>query len=215
MPKRRGRNGGGKVDSTIVPFHYINSSQFAGGILTFFLIPAAFPRVLTEADAWCHFRVKKLSMRLLPTSPSTVPQALGYVGGVEDTPPANFSQVSELIPSTVKGVGQTTPSSWVHVPKSDLAGPFPWYKTIQGTADPTEESPGAIIAVGTGTEAVIIEFKGKFEFKTSVATANTPMQLQLRECVRRERMLNAQIVERDRILKILANASDGKTKITP
>lgn len=207
MP-RKGRRGGGRPDSVIIPFHYTNSTAFAAGIYQSFLIPALFPRVLAEADAWCHFRIRKLSFRLLPTSPSTVPQAVGYVGGVEDTPPATFVQVSELIPSTIKGVGQTTPSAWVHVPKIDLAGPFPWYKTIQGTADPTEESPGSIIAVGTGTEAVIIEFKGKFEFKTAVATANTPAALAARSALRRERIDHALSYERDRILKILATSGN-------
>lgn len=205
MP-RKGRRGGGGQDSCVIPFHYVQSTTFTSGVYQSFMIPALFPRVLVEADAWCHFRIRKLSFRLLPTSPSTVPQALGYVGGIEDTPPATFVQVSELLPSTVKGVGQTTPSPWVHVPKTDLAGPFPWYKTIQGTADPTEESPGSIIAVGTGSEAVIIEFKGKFEFKTAVATGNTPAALAARVALRRERIDHALSAERDRILKILATS---------
>jgi len=197
-----------------MPFAFTLNTAFTGGVVQFYLLPALFPRPSVEADVWAHFRVRKLSMRLMPTSPSTVAQALGYVGGLEDTAPSTFSQVSELIPSAIKGVGQTVPSSWIRVPRVDLAGPFPWYKTISGAADVTEESPGQIIAVGTGTEAVTIEFKGIFEFKTSVAAANTPSALKMRELVRKERTESARAIERDKLLKILAKPSDG-TKFAP
>jgi hypothetical protein len=207
MPRKKGRKGGGKgSDSCTVPFHYTLSSAFTAGILTLFANPASFPRVLVEADAWAHFRIRKLAFRLMPTSPSTVAQAIGYVGGIQDTPPGSFSQISELIPSAIKGVGQTVPSSWVHVPRVDLAGPFPWYKTIAGSADSTEESPGQIIAVGTGTEAVVIEFKGQFEFKTALAAANTPSALKFFELVRKERIESARSQTRDRLLAILATS---------
>ncbi len=190
-----------------MPFHYVVNTTFTAGVLSMTLAPALFPRVQLEADVWAHFRVRKLSFRLLPTSPSTVAQALGFVGGIEDTPPSTFQQVTELIPSTIKGVGQTVPSPWVHVPKRDLAGPFPWYKTVPGTADSTEESPGQCIAVGTGTEAVTVEFKGVIEFKTSLNSANTPLAVRLREMIRKERQAFVLEAEKNRLLKVMAGSS--------
>lgn len=187
-----------------MPFHEVSSGAFAAGVFTFLVNPAAFPRVILEADVWAHFRIRQFSFRLLPTSPSTVPMAAGYIGGVEDTAPSTLVQVSELLPSCIKGVGQTTPSNWVRVPRADLAGPFPWYKTVLGTADPTEESPGQFVCVGTGTEAFLVEFKGVFEFKTSVNNANTPLARELRARIREERIKVVRDSERAALLKVLS-----------
>jgi len=214
MPRKGGRKGGGGSDSIRVPFHFVNSGALVAGLFGFSLLPASFSRMAQEADAWAHFRVPKLSFRLLPTSPVTVAQAAGYIGGVQDTNPSTLQQVTELLPSCVKGVGQTTPTNWVHVQRSELAGCFPWYKSVAGTADATEESPGTISIVGTGTEAFIIELKGVFEFKTSVNISNTPAAVRMRALVRQERVDAARRVEREALLKILSVGSDP-TKITP
>jgi len=79
-----------------MPFHSISNGSLAAGVVSFPLAPLAFSRVTLEADVWAHFRVRKLSFRLLPTSPSTATQAAGYVGGVQDTTPATLLQVVEL-----------------------------------------------------------------------------------------------------------------------
>jgi len=129
---------------------------------------------------------------------------LGYIGGVEDTPPATLQQMAELITSCIKGVGQTVPTNWVHVPRIDLAGPFPWYKTVAGTADPTEESPGQVVITGSLTEAYIAEYRGVFEFKTSVNSANTPLNAKYRALMREERLRLMAERERDSILKVLS-----------
>jgi len=196
-----------------MPFHYSLASSLASGTVFFAVQPATFPRVALEADVWAEFRVRKLAFRLLPTSPSTVAQAAGYIGGIQDTAPSTYAQVVELLPSCLKGVGQTIPSSWVHVSKSELAGVFPWYKSIAGSQDPSEESPGSVIVVGTGTEAYNIEFKGVFEFKVAVNSANTPLALKLREAVRKEKLDLVMAAERKILLKIL-QGSDPQ-KITP
>jgi len=155
-----------------------------GGPMT----PLLFPRLAVEADAWAHFRVKRLSFRLHPTSPKTAAQACCYIGGVQDTPPATFSAISEVLSSCINGVGSTVPSDWVHVLKSEVAGPFPWYKSVAGTADSTEEAPGSFQVVGTGTETFTLEFRGIFEFKTAVATTNTPVALAARRQLHLERV---------------------------
>lgn len=211
MPGKRGRKGG-MGDGAVIPFHISLSGSLAAGAFSFNLNPSAINRLLIEADAWAHFRVRSFSFRLLPTSPSTVAQAAGFVGGIQDTPPASYLQVSELLPSCVKGVGQTIPTSWVRVSRSDLAGPFPWYKTIPGSADATEEAPGSVIVIGTGTEAYNIEMKGKFEFKTSVNSGNTPLSAELRAKIREERQALAIRKERDILLRILSTTSLQKSQ---
>jgi len=205
MPHRKGRkHGKGGVDSATIPFHYCLANSFVAGVFGFNLQPTNIPRLLLEADVWCHFRIRKFSFRLLPTSPVTVAQGAGYVGGVEDTPPATYIQIAELIPSCLKGVGQTVPTNWVHVPRSDLAGPFPWYKAIPGSADATEESPGVVVVVGTGTETFNLEMKGVFEFKTAVNAANTPAALNARRIIREERLRVMRAKERDSLMRVLS-----------
>ncbi len=207
MGKGRGRKGGGRIDSCRVPFHYTFNTAFTAGTYNFSLSPASFPRILAEADAWALFRVPKFSFRMLPTSPVTVAQACGFLGAVQDNNPVTFATLTEILPCAIKGVGQTTPTQWVHVTKRELAGPFPWYKTIAGTPDGSEEQPGFVFAVGTGTEAVIIETRGIFEFKIAVATANTPLAQEMRRALRAERTLALMVREKEQLMRILAAAS--------
>ncbi len=187
-----------------MPFHTVINGNFAAGLTSIGVAPSSFARVLVEADVWALFRVRKLAFRLMPTSPSTVAQAGGFIGAIQDGPPGSFAQIVELLSSCVKGVGQTVPSSWVHVTRQELAGPFPWYKTIAGTPDATEESPGTIYVAGTGTEAVTVEVKGVFEFKTGVNSANTPLAIRLRQEIRAERLQLYKQRERDTLLRILS-----------
>jgi len=205
MPRKTGRKVGGRQDSCTMPFHFFFSTAMVGGTLNLTCTPANFSsRAGVEADAWAHFKVRNLRFRLHPNTDSGLnPRAAGWVGGVQDTPPSTITQVMELLPSTIITDNQTTPSDWVSVPKADLAGPFPWYKTVAGAADPTEESPGAIIIAGTGTEVIQLEIRGIFEFKTSVATANTPAARMLRERVRAERLASLTQKEKEVLLKIL------------
>ena len=200
MGRKGGRKGG---DSCIMPFHYVQQGTLSGGVSSFALCPSNFPRPQTEADTWAHFRVKSLAFRLHPTSSSGNDQAIGYVGGVQDTNPSTIVQVGELLPSAFMDHVCTVPTEWVRPSKAELAGPLPWYKALPGSADPTEESPGTMIVVGTATQSFVAEYRGVFEFKTSVATANTPMALKLRESVRNEKLLLTQLAEKDRLLKIL------------
>lgn len=206
----------GGRDSSTIPFHSIASGALVSGGVAILANPAGLsPRCSIEADAWAHFRLLSLKFRMLPTSPITGLQVAGFVGGVQDTPPATVSDTAELLPSTVKGVGQTTPTEWVKVPRADLAGPFPWYKAIAGAADPTEESPGNLILRGTGTDTYSLELRGVFEFKTSVSTANTPAAILLRQRAREERLSNMTQAERGVLLKILGGAATAAAGKVP
>lgn len=205
MPK--GRKSGAKGgDSCIFPFHQVLQSALVGGVLRFPLGPntPTTPRGLVEADTWAHYRVRSFSFRLLPTANTVNDLAAGYVGGIEDTPPSTIANVVELLPSCFLSARSTIPTEWCRPSKAELAGPLPWYKTIPGTADATEENPGTVCVVGTGTEAFDLEMRGILEFKTAVATANTPLALAARSKLREERVRAMMLAERELLLKILA-----------
>jgi hypothetical protein len=214
MARKGGKNG---RDSCDMPFHYIFTGSLTSGANAQLLTPALFPRVGTEADAWAHFRVKKLAFRHLKhLSTLNGPQVAAFVGGVQDSPPATVAAASEVLSSAYLGEFQTVHSEWVHVTKAELAGPFPWYKTVAGAADPSEESPGYFSVVGPGSDSFYIEFRGTFCFKVSLATANTPVALDARRRIREERVANVVRAERDVLLKILSTApTAGVVKLNP
>jgi hypothetical protein len=193
-------------DSCEIPFHTIFQSTLSGGAFGF---PAApnnnvSARLFVEADAWAHFRIKKLKFRLLCNDTITALLGVGFVGGIQDTPPANTTQLAELLTSTFRGIQQTVPSDWMSVPKKDLAGPLPWYKTVIGSADSTEEAPGAIVLCGSASSAFTLEMRGVFEFKTSVATANTPLYSEFLRFTREKRVAKIDEVERAKLVKVLS-----------
>ena len=193
-----------KVDSERIPFHAIQTGAMVSGNTQVLGIPASMaPRLGVAADVWAHYRIRKLKFRLHPSADANA-QAAGWVGGVQDTTPTTVTMVSELIPATYLAGEATVPTEWVVVPKVDLAGPFPWYKTVSGTPDTTEEYPGMICIAGTGTGAYAIELRGEYEFKTAVNTGNTPAAVALRAKLRDERINRIKKLEQDRILAILS-----------
>jgi len=195
-----------------MPFHFVYNNALAAGLSVVTCNPAGLsPRSLIEADAWTHFRLRKLKFRLLPptAAPAQV-QAAGFVGGIQDTPPASLSNVVELLPAAVLGSRQTVPTAWISPSKSELAGALPWYKTIQGSADPTEEAPAQLVVAGTTTEGYVLEVSGVFEFKGAVATANTPAAIKLREELRVLRLARVDAVERERLLAVLGTTRTAK-----
>ncbi len=198
------RNGKGR-DKCFVPFHIIISSGLTTGTASFLLQPSATwgSRVLAAADEWAHFRVKSLKFRAHRTSSITATQVVGFVGGVQDTPPATSTDIAQLLPSVILTTTTTVPTEWCSVSPSELAGPFPWYKSVAGAADATEESPGYMCVAGTGSEVYFIEARGVFEFKTSVATANTPAELALMLAKRSQREAEARSRARQQLLRVL------------
>jgi hypothetical protein len=165
---------------------------------------------LTEADAWTHYRVKKLKFRLVPFTPHVGLLAVGYVGGIQDTPPATVAAILELLPASLIGPTQTVYTQWISPSKSELAGPLPWYKTIQGTADSTEEAPGQVALAGTVADGYAVELSGVLEFKGSVATANTPAALKVREELRALRQSRIDALEKERLLSVIGSTKTAK-----
>lgn len=206
-----------RVDSAVVPFHSIVISAFTSGVANFGISPNAVlspTRLVAAADEWAHFRIKSLAFRLHPGT-RTSAQIACAVGGVQDTPPATIAQAGEVIPSCFLAVNTTVPSEWCRVPPADLAGPLPWYKSVVGAADATEEAPGNFIILGTGSESFTLEAKGVFEFKTAVATGNTPMELGMRLALREERIKAHALKERQRLLAALAGTVSTATPDAP
>jgi len=116
------------------------------------------------------------------------------MGGVQDSTPAGVAPVMEMIPSLyVSSTIQTIPQ-YVSVPRADLAGPFPWYKAIPGTADVTEEAPGLLVGYtnGVAAQTVIIEVDGEIEFKTAITSIATPEEAELRARILELRVREAQ-----------------------
>lgn len=177
-----------KSDTSVVDFHIIGTLSLSAGVNTLQVSPSGFNSLSTRfgnmADGWGHFRVRRLRFRLLPSLAATANiVVMGYVGGIEDTTPATVATVGELMASTSMQAGacQTVPSNWVNVPRVELAGPFPWYKAINGAATTTEEAPGLICFAGTGTQTFYFEFYVTFEFKVALDPGNTPMAISLRK----------------------------------
>jgi hypothetical protein len=209
MPKGGRKGGRGRQDSCLFPFHNILQSALTGGVNAFIVSPnnSLSPRALTEADCWTHFRVRRLRFRLHPQGAGNTLQAVGYIGGIQTTAPATVAQVGELLPSVPLGGDANCPTSWVNVSRGDLSGPLPWYKTIPGAADAEESAPGALCVAGTGTDTFCLEMSGVFEFKTAVATANTPFAVELRERLRTEMIRLVRTAERERMLKVLSTST--------
>jgi hypothetical protein len=206
-------------DGCLVPFKYALIATMTAGISNVAMTPSSTSlsptRLPAAADEWAHFRVRRFRFRLHPLNAVNNAQCAGYVGGVQDTPPGAFGAVSELLPSTVLGADTTIPSSWVDIPKEDLAGCFPWYKTVPGGADPTEEQPGSIQIAGTGTDVYLLEMEGVFEFKTAVGTGNTPEEVALRLRLKEIHAKQRVEVERTRALRLIQGPQQNCVVVVP
>ncbi len=199
MPKRVD-----KRDGCVMPVHYLFTGSLVSAATTILMCPSVFPRALIEADTWAHFRVKSLRFRVHP--PTTAPTQFhigAYLPGVQDTAPNSLANAAELLNSAVISNRSTAPTQWVKVSKADLAGPIPWYKSLQGAASTTEEAPGYLVVIGTGTEVYNIEVYATFEFKAAVASNNTPAELKLLAQFREKRAAREREAERKYVIELL------------
>jgi len=221
--KSRSSPAGSRGDSCLMPFHHIVDLTVTGAAGAISCNPTGLSsRALSEADNWAHFRLLRFKFRILPQDQPPVPgttdlirAVAGYCGAVEDTPPATAADIMELLPSTYMPGSQTIPTKWVTVSPKELAGAFPWYKTIPGTADSTEEAPGQLChfdSAAGSTSSYVIEWMGVFEFKTSVSATNTPLAAKLRQVVRDERKRAADEMERKKLQQVLAPQPSAKTQ---
>jgi len=179
-----------------VPFSGINAVTLSGGAGATPIQCSTFGRIAAIADTFELYRFVRLKYRIHANATSrTGLQTSGYYPGIVDTTPTTNAQVGENLHLCVLGISQVVPSNWVNVSKSALTGYFPWYKTIAGSVDTSEEVQGNIYHVGAGTEIVLLEVQGVVEFKSPSSTGNTP-------AMRSAKKLEA---ERARIIKILGS----------
>jgi hypothetical protein len=175
---------------------------------------AGFTRLGGFADNFASFKIQRLRFRIHCNN-ATSGTAACFVGSVQDTSPSTLPQVMEVLPAAILGLVQQVPTNWVEVPKADLAGPLTWYKSLLGTADATEESPGLLVLVHTTLVAYTVEIEGNYLFKTAVAPANTPMALKLAQEIRASRVLAAQDRERVALRRLLQGAVSSPTAMGP
>lgn len=194
------------ITTTRLPFHYAVSVATSSGAAQVNLAPSTFPRVLEVADSFDLYRVNKFKFRIGNSTTTAVNeiQTAGFYPGVTDNAPASFNDVSENVYSCVKHIQQQCWTEWVNVPNVVLRGQVPWYKTVAGSIDAALERFGSMFFFTGGgtTTAVLIEYRGEFEFKGPANTGATPAE-------RRKRML---LEEKARMLEILALAEERTAK---
>ena len=201
-----------------MPFHGYVSAALVSGTASAQVSPSGLagiaPRVLVEADTWAHFRVRSLALRLHRNNATTGAQAIGFVGGVQDTLPSTVAQISELLSSAICGDQLTVPGEWVRPRAEELAGPFPWYKSVNGAADGTEEGPGYIVIAGNTTEVYSYEVRGVIEFKTAISTSNTPAEVRLLGQLRALRLAQTQARNRAAVTRLLTGPPVALPSVT-
>lgn len=203
-----GRNRKAQQDFEDLPFHFLLRGTLTSGAAQILLAPTTFisPRANAEADVWAHFKFLEFKYRLHCNvqNLTTTMQLAGFVPGVQDTNPSTLEECSALLNCCMLGQGQTLPSEWVRISREDLAGPLPWYKTIPGSADATEEAPGVISVNGGTSDPYRIEFRGVIRFKAAVAAGNTPLSQKAHQILREERQRLADETDRKKVVKLLS-----------
>lgn len=184
-----------------VPFHRATAIAVSGAAGTLTMSPGISLRTSNIADNYCLYRFAELKYRLHPASTRTAAfHSAAYYPGIIDTAPVTTQVNTENMHAAVLGLNQTVCTEWKHVDRQSLRGYFPWYKTVSGSLDPSEETQGNIYVVSVGTESVYIEYEGVIEFKSPSDPGVTP-QLSEQSAVKREKT---------RLLKILST-SDAPT----
>ncbi len=209
MPHKKAHKARAKTgDSCVTPFHVYVSSSVSGNTAAFSLSPSGLAgwstRLTSLADSFTKFRFRSCKFRLRSLG---VEQAAAYVAGVQDSNAfASIIAAMEATTACAVFTTQSVPSEWVNIPRVDLMGALPWYKSIAGLADQTEEAPGQILIRSTNaTDIYRLEIKGVIEFAGSIPPANTPMEVQLLRQLGQERR-NAVIArERASMLKVLSS----------
>ncbi len=199
-----------KSDSVSEHFHGLVSVALVAGANNLAMNPAVTTRLASIADAYQLYRLRRLRFRLQPQdSAPAAAQSASWQTGIVDTPPSTVATNMECINSAYLSVRAIQPTGWVDVPPADLQGPFPWYKTVQGTPDTSEEIVGYVFLTGSGTNSVAVEFDGVMEFKEAIAPANTPAAVEARRKLRQEQLSMALRRERAAVLSLLTVGPTG------
>jgi len=189
-------------DTVSVPFRFVVNATTSVA-LSVSPNSSLSPRLAALADDFDEYRFTRLRFRLhraSDTSPSDFFCA-GYLPGIVDTPPTTQAQMMEILNSVYLTGVETVPTPWSEVPKPVLAGMHPWYKTIPGTPEASEEFQGGLYGACTTSSVLRLEIEGVCQFRAAVAAGNTPL----------ERALAARTREKKRIMSLLS----GETAVAP
>lgn len=206
------------ADSILLAFHLFCSGTVTLSVAAFSVSPSGLSsfqtRLSAEADAWTKFRFRSLKFRIFPTGNG---YTAAFVPGIQDTNTfASQAAASEVVPAANLTTSTSVPSEWIKVPDQDLRGVFPWYKSLAGGADSTEEAPGQFsIYSSAANGAYSIEIRGVIEFAGSVPPANTPEEVALLKALRARREREARERERAGILSVLSTASTSAVPSLP
>jgi len=200
----------GKSDPVeVVHFAGILSITYVGGLSTVQLSPNSTlsARAASIADNYALYRVTALRFRIRHTdSTMSANQLVTFIPGITDTSVASVAPASETGRYSYLSINESVPAPWCIVPRAELMGMHPWYKTVPGTVESAEEIVGNLFCVGTGVENCKLEVAGTFEFKDPVAASETPVIAKLSMAIREERRRLALDAERRRLLSALTPA---------
>jgi len=181
-----------KNDTVRVNFAYVDTSAAASSLKTLSVSPLLTPRLTSLADDFDEYRFTKLAFRLRASGGNSGDAAAAFAPGVTDTAPTTTVQLTEYLSSVFLGDEETVPSNWVNVDRGALAGMHPWYKTVAGTPEVSEEVVGVIyVRCGGATATPGLEMRGTVEFRAASSTATTPLERALAQRRREKaRMMN-------------------------
>lgn len=166
----RGNLGGG---ITRVAFHRMAVNTLSGvtGNVTALLSPqtSSIGALDEIGDQFDLFRCVELEYRIHPMDPAdSDQQAMAFIPDV-DVQTTTAPQLSELPLAAVQSRFCGVPSSWVHVPRSQLKGMLDWYKCTADAGAAEFESQGILLLAGGLSDVMTWEVRGIMEFKNPVS----------------------------------------------
>jgi len=161
-----------------VPFHTLPSQVLAAGAAQQVMAPQAgiSDRLAVIADAFDEYRLVSLRYRVrIDGTTATNTVSMAFFPGVTTTPPSSILQVGDNPMLSLRLTDDDVIPPFKVVPRGLLAGEQPWYKCNKATVTADDSVPGQLIFFGTGTDTLIYEMDGVFEFRGEADTNNTPL----------------------------------------
>jgi hypothetical protein len=214
-PRRSRRRNAGRISTiTRVHFHELNSITLAAGAAQQALGPLAplSDRLSAISDAFDEYRLVALKYRFrIDLTAIANAGSMAFYPGVLTTPPGSIFQIGANSTVSMRQSDDDVLLPWTVVPRALLAGEQPWYKSQKAVITADDSIPGQLCFIGTGTDVLLYEVDGVFEFRGEADTGNTPLPrlLELSKWIEqklpaaRERDLQLRTEARDRLLSIL------------
>jgi len=175
-------------------------------------VAALSDRLPVIADAFDEYRVVALKYRpRIDVSTGTSALSMAFYPGVTTTLPGSILQLGENPYFSMRQTTDDVVVPFVNVPRKVLAGEQSWYKSLKATLTADDSIPGQLIFWGTGTDTLMYEIDGVFEFRGEADPTMTPLYrlLQIKEFVETnlpaayEREHRGKLAERQKLLELL------------